>query len=56
MKGFVFAATLLTVAVGMVPGAQACSGSTDAVSPQRTGLQDAHKQAGPEPDLAVLVE
>ncbi len=55
MKEFVFAATLLTVAIGVVPGAHACSGSTDAISPHRTDLQDGHKQAVSEPDITVLV-
>ena len=55
MKRWVFSATALAIALAVAPGAHACSGSTDAASPQRTSLQTDHKHVASDSDLGVLM-
>jgi len=55
MKAFVFSAVVWAIALAMVPGAYACSGSTEEESPQHTGLQNDDKPVASEAGLAVLV-
>jgi hypothetical protein len=55
MKSLIFSATVLAIAVAMVPGTYACSASTDAAGPQRTGSETGHKPVASEADIAVLV-
>jgi hypothetical protein len=55
MKALVFSATVCAISLVMVPGAYACSGSTEEASPQHIGLQNDNKAVASEAGLAVLV-
>ena len=55
MKVFLFSVTVLVIALAVAPGAYACSGPSDAVSPQHSDLQKVDKAAAPETDAGVLV-
>jgi hypothetical protein len=55
MKRLVLSATALAIAFAVAPGAQACSGSQDAESPQHTGTQTDRKHVASDADLTVLM-